>query len=171
MADDVIFQSMQRIGAGPIQIFYSTHLGRCWLSGPESLRELASHNEDPGVAASIGFGRLLPGRGRAMAAPEDAQLRVVHGCRRIAGPRGGLGTGTVSERICRTGVRPKHLSAAGSSICFSIGREFTTMAVRTAITSRCAHWAGRSRARFRCGSEKASPSSSPQSNYGAGRCG
>ena len=85
MADDVIFQSMQRIGAGPIQIFYSTHLGRCWLIGPESLRELASHNEDPGVAASIGFGRLLPGRGRAMAAPEDAQLRVVHGCRRIAG--------------------------------------------------------------------------------------
>ncbi len=84
-----------------------------------------------------------------MAAPEDAQLQVIHGSRRIAGPRGGLGTGTVSKRICRTGVRPKHLSAAGSSICFSIGREFASMAVRTAITSRWACWAGRRPARVR----------------------
>ena len=46
MSDDVIFQDMQRIGAGPIQIFYSTHLGRWWFSGLDRLREVASDNED-----------------------------------------------------------------------------------------------------------------------------
>lgn len=90
----------------------------------KSLAESASHNEDPGVIAFIGFSRFLPGRGRAMAAPEVAQLRVVHGCRRIARPRGGLRTGTVSKRLCSTGGRPKHLSAAGSRVYFPIGRQF-----------------------------------------------
>jgi hypothetical protein len=55
MACDVIFQRMQRIGGGPIQNFYSTHIGRCWLTGTRESEKIRVPYEDPGPVASNGL--------------------------------------------------------------------------------------------------------------------